>query len=68
MTKQGSGIHGNSLEQQLTHTELFAVTSFTIFGFAESANNNPQVGSWDLCVSTHNQLIQGIMDEVILGL
>ena len=52
------------------HIELFVVASFSIsiFGFVELVDDDPQVGSSDLCISTQDQLIQGIMDEVVLGL
>ena len=51
-----------------THIELFAVASFSVFGSVESVDGNPHVGSSDLCISTQDQLIQSIMDEVVLCL
>ena len=50
------------------YIKLLAVSSFSIFGFVESTDDNPQVRSSDLCISTQYQLIQCIMDEVVLGL
>ena len=34
----------------------------------EVVNGSPQISGCNLCLSTHNQLIQSIMDENILAL
>jgi hypothetical protein len=50
------------------YVELFVVSRFSICGFVESTDDNPQIRSSDLCIPTQYQLIQCIMDEVVLGL